>query len=206
MSYSQNQEDIKIADYFNGKIGNLLSVGENNGTMLSNAKLLIELGWSAWLLEPASVCADLFLLHKDNPKVHVFNYGLGLKDERVKFYESENHVPGGSDIALVSSTDYNETVRWREAGVKFNEREIQLVSFEKFWNVADKPKFDFISIDCEGNDWNVLQQINLSEVECKALVIEWNGNRELKYKFRTYCSQFGLKLIHKNAENLIFAL
>lgn len=203
-SYSQNAEDVFVLEYFKGFKGTLLSVGENNGIDFSNAKLLIEHGFEAYLLEPGSVCADLFLLHKDTPKVHVFNYGIGEQDEVVKFYESGAHVLNGGDTGLVSSTDYEETIRWRNSGVQFDETEIQLISFENFCNAIDSPIFDFISIDAEGYDWRILKQINLTEVGCQALVIEWNSIPALKVQFENYCGLYGLKLAHVNAENLIY--
>lgn len=204
-SHSQNKEDLKIAKYFNGKVGTLLSVGENDGKTYSNAKLLIDNGWSAYLLEPASVFQELHILHEDNEKVKTFNFGLGLKEETVKFYESKNHVPGGTDKALVSSTSYEETKRWRQAGVEFIECEIRLMPFNKFWEEQGNPILSFITIDCEGNDWNVLQQINLKDVGCECLIIEWNGDKVMARKFANYCYKFGLREIHSNAENKIYA-
>lgn len=205
MTYSQNKEDLKVLRYFNGRKGNLLSVGENDGKTFSNAKLLIESDWNAWLLEPASVFQELHILHENNDKVKTFNFGLGTKEETVKFYESKNHVPGGTDKALVSSTNYEETKRWRKAGVEFIETEIRLIPFNKFWEEQGKPEFNFITIDCEGNDWNVLKQIDLKAVNCECLCIEWNGDVHLAMKFANYCRGFGLKEIHSNAENKIYA-
>lgn len=203
-SYSQNKEDLIVLDYFKDRTGSLLSVGENDGTTFSNARLLIEKGWSAYVLEPSTVCSELFKLHKSNPNVHIFNYGLGTKEGIVKFYESLNHVKGGSDRALVSTVDYNETIRWRKSGVEFIERNIQMVPFNKFYESIEKPKFNFITIDCEGLDYDILVQINLAEVECECLVIEWNGDNKLKNKISRHCSNFGLFQSHQNKENLIF--
>lgn len=206
MTYSQNKEDLKVLRYFNGKKGTVLSVGENNGTDLSNAKLLIEADWSAYLLEPASVFDSLKELHKDNAKVKCFNFGLGGKNKKVKFYESKNHVPNGDDLALVSSINYEETERWRKAGVEFEEKEIEIRTFKKFWDNEGQPVFDFISIDAESVDWEILKQIDLKEVGCKCLCIEHNGDKELLQKYITYCGKFGLKEFHRNAENILFCL
>lgn len=206
MSYSQNAEDTYIANYFGDFKGNLLEIGANEGITLSNSKLLIEQGWSAYLIEPGSVCGDLILLHKGNPKVHIYNYGIGIKEEIVTFYESGAHVFNGTDRGLVSTFDFAETIRWRNNGVDFTEQHIQLVPFDKFYNYIDNPVFDFISIDAEGYDWQILQQIDLALVGVKALCIEWNGNPELKILFTKYCEIYGLKLAHINSENLIFIL
>lgn len=204
-SYSQNGEDLKILEYFKGRKGKLLSVGENDGITFSNAKLLIDNGWAATLLEPSSVFDDLMALHIDNPQIDCHKIGLSKETGTVKFWESENHVPNGTDKALVSSSDYFETKRWRNAGVKFQEKTIEVMSFSDFYEGIGRKKFNFISIDCEGVDWIILQQINLSEVECECLIIEWNGNKKLEMDYRIYVQNFGLKEIHRNAENIIYA-
>lgn len=205
-SYSQNKEDLKVLRYFKGRKGTLLEVGANDGTTLSNSKLMIESGWLAYLVEPSSVFKSLESLHKSNNKVVCLNYGVGEKEETVKFYESKNHVKNGTDLALVSSVNFKETKRWRDNGVEFTETEVKLLPFKKLWDNEGQPTLNFISIDCEGLDWQILKQIDLKEVGCEVLCIEWNGNKTLEQKFADYCANFGLKEIHRNAENLIFAL
>lgn len=204
MTFSQNKEDLKVLRYFNGKKGTLLEVGSNDGISLSNSKLMIDSDWSAYLIEPASVFKDLQKLHKGNDKVKCFNFGLGEKEETVKFYESKNHVPNGEDRALVSSVNLQETERWRNAGVEFEEKEIKLVPFKKFWDDEGQPIFNFISIDVESLDWEVLKQIDLKEVGCEALCIEHNGDKKLIDLFTNYCNKFGLKEKYRNNENILF--
>lgn len=206
VSYSQNKEDLKVKRYFGENKGTLLSIGENNGVDLSNAKLLIDNGWHAYLLEPSSVYNDLKDLYQGNDRVNTFGFGIGAKTGTVKFWESSEHIKGGKDKALVSSIDYKETERWRKSGVEFTEKTIEVKSFKEFWMEEGKPIFDFISIDTEGQDEVILKQINLKEVGCKCLVIEWNGDNKLEKSFTDYCNKFGLKEIHRNAENLIFAI
>lgn len=203
-SYAQNQEDVFVLNYFKSYKGNLLSVGENDGQTFSNARLLIEQGWSATLIEPSSVFGKLFNLYQpeNRANVRLCNYGIGEKNKVVPFYESGAHVPGGTDRALVSSTDLAETQRWRKTGVQFTEKDIQLVTFKKFWD--GKEQFDFISLDTEGHDWSILQQIDLNKVGCRCLCIEWNGNDALHKLFTDYCAKFGLGLSLSNRENLIF--
>lgn len=200
--YGQNLEDKFVHEYFGNYKGHLLEIGANTGIFLSNSLALINLGWSATLLEPGETCVDLMYLHEKNNKVAVHNFGIGETNGKVKFYESANHVPGGSDKGLVSSVDYSETERWRKAGVQFKETEIMLYTFDKFWSSIGKPKFDFISIDTEGCEVAILQQIDLEQVGCKCLCIEWNGDPDLSTKFTQYCAGYKLALV--NNENLIF--
>lgn len=203
-SYSQSQEDLIIKKYFGQFIGNLLSVGENDGETFSNAKLLIDCGWSATLVEPSSVFSKLQSLHNENSKVKCYQIGIGLADETSILFESGPHVIGGNDQALVSSVDYAETEKWRDSGVEFNETPIILKTFKTFYDEINHPIFDFITIDAESFDWEILQQINLKKVGCRCLIIEWNGDKRLEKKFTTYCLKYKLKPIHKNSENIIY--
>lgn len=203
---SQNDEAELALKYFKGRKGTLLDVGANDGKTFSNSFDLIKAGWGAYLLEPGAVGSELIKTHRGNQKVHIFNYGLGEKMEKVKFFESGAHVKGGSDLGLVSTTNEEETERWKKFGVQFRETEIQLVPFDGFYKYNGRPKFNLISLDTEGNDWKILKQIDLKEVGCEFLIIEWNGNPELKNLFSHYCGKFGLNLLSENPENLVYSI
>lgn len=203
--YSQNAEDVFVLDYFKGFKGTLLEVGANDGRTLSNSLLLIENGWKGHLIEPGrKVFGSLYALHEFNPSVKMYNYGIGNKFETVTLYESGAHIINGSDLGLVSTIDYAETERWRKSGVQFDEITIQINTFDGFYKFCNSDTFDFISIDAEGLDWQILQQIDLNSVGCKCLCIEFNGDNELQVRFSIYCASYGLKLAHINNENLIY--
>lgn len=201
-SYAQNKEDEFIANYFGDHKGTLLSIGENNGIDLSNARTLLEDGWAGHLVEPSSVFYDLKRLYLGNEKVHCYNVAIGEQQGIVDFYESGAHVPNGTDKALVSTLDFNETQRW--SGVQFNKIKVNVIPFNFLWEMTDFAKFDFISIDAEGHDLLILEQIDLAAVGCKCLIIEHNGNKNLLEAYKGYCRNFGLVAVVENAENVVF--
>lgn len=201
---SQNNETQIILEYFSGRTGTVLDIGANDGLTFSNSYDLIQAGWYGILFEPGHVYDQLHALHKGNGKVHTHRLGIGEREEIVKFWQSGPHVKNGIDQGLVSTMHEHETHRWRKAGVKFKEIEIELVPFS--WVASKYPVFDCISIDCEGMDWTVLKQINPIEVSCKCIVIEWNSERQLEKLYHDYLRPFGFKEISRNAENLIFAI
>lgn len=203
-SYSQNAEDVIVWALFKGFKGTLLEIGANNGQTLSNSKLLIENGFSGHLVEPGHTFNALSKSHKKNDKVKCYNYAIGgLFETEMSFYESGAHVKGGNDTGLVSTLDFEETERWRRNGVQFTERKVAVKPFSHLYRDMGKPMLDFISIDAEGHDWDILQQIDLNMVGCKVLIIEWNGDQDLLKKFTDYCANF--RLVDKNNENLIFS-
>jgi FkbM family methyltransferase len=202
-SVAQNKEDLFIQEYFGDFKGTLLDIGSNDGITFSNSRLLIENGFKAHLVEPSSVFYDLKRLYLGNQNVHCYNVAIGEQQGIVDFYESGAHVPNGTDKALVSTLDFNETQRW--ANVQFNKIKVNVVPFNFLWEMTDFAKFDFISIDAEGHDLTILRQIDLDAVRCKCLIIEHNGSEDLKTDFCRYCvDQFGMKLALVNAENIIF--
>ena len=206
-SYSQSREDLFVASYFKNYTGTLLSIGENDGLTFSNAKLLLEKNWRGHLIEPGRTFTDLVKLHYTNPNVSLYNYAIGGEFQtEATFFESGAHVIGGSDMGLVSTLDFEETERWRKSGVQFTETKVPVKTFRDFWNEAGKPQLDYISIDAEGHDWDILQQIDLKEVGCRCLIIEWNTDPNLYFLFGEYCNRYGMNVYSSNNENLIFIL
>lgn len=205
-SYSQNAEDRFILNHFGNFKGTLLEIGANDGLTLSNSRLLIERGWQAHLIEPGSTYWKLCNLYATISGVSLYNYAIGGEfNKEATFYESAAHVIGGSDVGLVSSLDFDETERWRKSGVQFTETKVAVKTFREFYNEAGQPPLDFISVDAEGHDWDILQQIDLTAVGCKALCIEWNGNATFKSLFENHAIyEHKMKLAHINRENLIF--
>lgn len=204
--YSQNNEEKIILDYFGPDYqGSILDIGANDGITLSNSLACIERGWIAFLLEPAKVpFRKLFERHLSNLNVFCLNYGIGTKDERVKFYSSGWHL-NQNDTDLLSTFKESELKRWGGTKNEFTESEAELKTFESFikqFKSIKDLKFDVISIDVEGMDYEVLTQIDLKKYACKMLIVETNSVDDKKYI--DYAVSFGMKLHHKNHENLIF--
>ena len=202
--YSQNKEDIAVWNFFKNRTsGTVLEIGANDGTTLSNSLFLIEQGWNACLIEPSSVYSQLADKHKGNSKVSCFNMAIGNINGTIRFHESGAHVVNGSDKALVSTLIETEKDRWKK--VEFTETEVECRSFGYWWNSAGNPMLDYISIDCEGMDVDILKQIDLTAVGCFCLCIEHNSNKDVFKEIDTYCKAAGLtKVLLYNAENVIY--
>lgn len=209
--YSQNGEDVIALNYFNEKgreIKSLLDIGANDGITFSNSKLLIENGWIGTLLEPSHVaCKKCFENYIFDDYTCIYNFGIANETGEQDFLESASHLPNGKDIALLSSVPSRLTERWKNS-VDFQESKAMFYTFADFEKnyLMDGEKFAFISIDAEGYDWDILKQIDLKKYGVEMLCIEWNGDKELEQKYIAYCSKFGLNELHRNEENMIFAL
>lgn len=204
--YSQNNEDELMLAYFNSKNKSVLEIGANDGKTLSNSLLFIENGWRAHLIEPSKKAFDCLLkLHGQNQNVHIYNVAISDVTETKKYYES-GALLGADDYSLVSSLDENELKRWG-GSVDFVETTAECVSWNDFikFNKLKTTQFNLISIDAEGYDWIILQQIDLCSHNCEMLCVEWNGIKDNDIKFTEYANRHNLFEIHRNAENIIFA-
>jgi FkbM family methyltransferase len=203
--YTQNNEEQLILDYFkssNPQELTVLDVGANDGITFSNSKKIIELGWNAVLIEPSPKAFErLQKLHESNEKVKILNVAITPTNSIFCLHESESLLNMG-DVALVSSIKHEETERWRKANINFNKVDVPGITFDNMCMQVEEYTYDLISIDVEGFDYDVLSQIDLNKVGCKMLIVEFNGKD--KHNFVHYVSEFGLKLISENPENLIF--
>lgn len=199
--YSQYGEGKVINHYFNNKQGICVSLGENDGKTLSNVLGLIEIGFSAYLVEPSTEAFfKLTELHERNKKVRCFNFAIGSYDGETTFYHSGTHLNSG-DTSLLSTIDKNEIDRWKGT-CEFTETKAQLKKWETFVKDANIKDIDFISIDCEGVDFEILQQIDFNKHNVKMVCVEYNNvNSEL---YEQHMAKYGFNLHYKNFCNLIF--
>jgi FkbM family methyltransferase len=201
---SQNNEAEIVMGYFHGAIGAVLDIGANDGETFSNSYDLIKYGWSADLVEPSPAAfAKLIALYGENyPKIKLHNFAISSTTSIDSvLYDSGAHVAGGQDRALVSTIVETEKSRW--PNVEFEAKKCHSFTFK---DSRLKGPYDFISIDCEGMDWDILQQMNLSELGCHCICLEHNSDSILKKKMIEYCSGYSLnKVLLQNAENIILA-
>jgi len=196
-NYSQNREDVVVQNYFQGYIGKLLSIGENDGITLSNSRALIELGWKADLVEPSPTAYKMLEnLYKKNDNVTTHKVAIGKRNGFTQLFDMGTHL-GRGDTSLLSTIKEKEMERWR--GTEFKPVKVKVMTYDKF----TQETYDFISIDAEGMDIDILKQINLDGVKC--LCIEYNNDRHAEAEIRAIMpSRF--KEIYRSLENLVYAL
>mgnify|MGYP003403051092 FL=1 len=199
IKYSQGLEENYIVKYFKDFKGTLLDIGANDGKTFSNSLALIELGWRAILVEPSKIAfSKIKELHKANENVTLVNAAIGNETGFLTLYESGHHLKDKSDVALLSSLNESETTKWKNAGIEFKEYKVDVMPY----SCVAKPKYDFITIDAEGYDLEILKQIDLTNT--KLLCIEWNSIESNKEQILKYTSTFGMNnVIYQSAENLL---
>lgn len=201
--YSQGGEDQTIRNFINSNTGNILDIGANDGKLLSNSLHFIENGWGATLVEASPIAFEkLNNLHKQNNKVQCIQACLDNKNHKVTFYHNLNHYNQG-DTDLLSTID---EASFLDSSKKFpfDTLTLETSTYSQIKTNFIYKTYDIISIDIEGKDYEILTQIDLNNVECEILIIEYNGNNFKKQEILNYCSKFQMSnIILDNTTNIV---
>jgi len=201
MVYSQNEEQRYILEYFEGKTGTFLDLGCNDCKTFSNTRALFETGrWKGVLVDPSpkaiEKCKELYNGHKG---VYIYQYAI-LSHNGKDILRQSGALCSAADVGLVSTFHDAEEARFRRT-VVYEPVEVKCFRWKTFLNRVPIKEFDFVSIDCEGSDLEILAQMDISKVQM--ICLEWNGKEDLKKDFEYYLE--GFKLIYTSGENLLYA-
>lgn len=200
MNHSQNQEQEAILKYFGDLKGTFLDLGANNGVTLSNTRALAERGWCGVLVEPSPIPYRQLEELYANSKGCFYTYecAIGNKNGKGILYDSGELLKQG-DHGLVSTLVIKEIDRFKSV-LNYEMIQVKIFRWKTFLNRLSLKKFEFISIDCEGMDADILDQIDVSETQC--VCIEWNSHQDLKDRFSKKLE--GFRIIYTSGENLIY--
>ncbi len=176
ISYSQFGEDLIVKDFFN-KMDKpritYLDVGANEARYISNTYYFYEKGSKGVLIEPNPVLAKKLVLKR--PKDKVLSVGIGEKNaEPIDFYVFPKQYNG------LSTFSKEEALHWQNVGMKGKGKmqfekiiKIPLVTIndiikDHFQNIAP----NFISIDVEGLDLQIVQSFNFEIYRPEIFCIE----------------------------------
>lgn len=177
-----------------------LDLGANDGVTFSNTKALYDFGWNGTYIEASPSAYNRLLFNlKNKTAIETYNIAICDKDGEFTFNESSSLI-NKNDIGLVSTFHECEVSRFKDV-VTYKKVIVNSLKWETFIKKTPYKDFDFISMDIEGSEMDVLPFMNLSKTKC--LCIEWNGSSYLKKEYEKYLS--GFNLISSNPENLIYA-
>ncbi len=197
MSYSQNNEESYILEYFKeNNNGKYLEIGSFHPTKFSNTRALYEKGWEGRLVEPSPKCMkNLEDAYSNEPRITLIQAAITDNDGIITFYEANSDAIG--------STDVSHKQKWEKGcGVQYTEITVKSISMATFLKEHGE-NVDFINIDVEGTNMQLFNLIpDWFFDSIKMICIEHDGkNIEMENKLKT----FGFHKILFNAENLIMA-
>ena len=194
-SKSQLRQDLFIlseTEYKKG--GYFVEFGATNGIDLSNTYLLeTEFSWKGILAEPANIWKQK--LHENRPNAFIETMCV-WKDSNSLLTFNETDYPELSTLDIFSNNDGH--INTRQAGKKY---EVQTISLNDLLRKYQAPKYiDYLSIDTEGSEYEILNAFNFSEYSIGIISVEHNYTPKREMIFALLTSQ-GYKRKHENISN-----
>ena len=187
-SYSQFEEDLTINYFFKDFVGKYVDIGCYHPIKFNNTLLLYNRGWKGVNIDLNPTSIDLFNMVR-NEDLNI-NACLSDKEEEVTiFFDNE--------FSALNSI-YSSNVE------KFQIKNYKKIKTKtKIFSDLVKDNFDFLNIDCEGNDLKILKSINLSIYTPKLICIEAGLENDTGAIYK-YLSFNGYELLEVKKESHIF--
>ncbi|WP_435005878.1 FkbM family methyltransferase [Tundrisphaera lichenicola] len=163
VSYAQNYEDILLARVFREARGLYIDVGANHPIFHSVTKLFYDRGWRGINIEPSPILHTRLV--EDRPEDVNLNVGLADNEGTLTFYES-NVYHGWSTFRPELAEHY------RGQSVSMIERPVPVTTLAKVCEDHVSEPIDFLKIDAEGFEREVLLGGDFRRWRPRVLVIE----------------------------------
>lgn len=205
-SYSQKGEDLLIDRYFHSKAdGFYVDIGASHPQDASNTKVFYDRGWHGINIEPNPDRIALF--SRERTRDTNLNIGVGSKTQRALFYEFEP--------ATFSTFSRSEAAMLREAGYPVKRTvEIEVRRLSEILDDCAVPAIDFMSVDTEGLEMEVLQSndwrkyrptlLCIETIDFMKLLRDGTGESERKTGIDRYLASQGYEEYFSNGLNTIY--
>jgi len=132
--------------------------------------------------------------------IHLIEPNLSLHEKLIKCYDRLNDihdihihgfgistVDGKAALNLYGNSGLSSLIDRKSYNWKQSELEIDCITFNNFCNQFNISKIDYLSIDTEGLDYEILNSIDLKLVDIKEIVFEWWSyeDDDMQNKYRT---------------------
>jgi FkbM family methyltransferase len=166
ISYAQNAEDVRLRRAFAGQSsGFYIDVGANHPVELSVTKHFYESGWSGVNVEPLP--KQFALIEQDRPRDTNLNLACSSQPGTLKLYAARGTASG------MSSFTVEEVKVHRENGFEFDEISTEVVTLASICEMhAAGKSIDFLSVDVEGHEREVLEGADFSRFRPRVVLVE----------------------------------
>lgn len=189
---SQYNEDVFISKHFAGRTGRFLDIGAYDGITYSNTRCLMERGWSGICVEPNPLIFP-YLCDKtqDFPLVQRLQAAI-LPDT---FRASKMWVTQDALSSFIPQ--HVETINRHNPEIKFKQVSVKTLRWREFLTINPEP-YDFINIDVEGMNWEILRDGPLAEMVC----VEMDPSSEVP-RMKEHFNLFGMSNMVEIGGNLL---
>ena len=181
-NYSQFNEDLFLVDFFhNKKKGKFVDLGAFHPIRYNNTYLLYKKGWSGTNIDLNPVAIDMFNIAR-NRDINI----CALMSEKSNIEKNVYYEHGFSAVnSLVLTKELKKVLK-----------KVKIMKTKTFDDLVSHD-FDFLNIDLEGHDYEVLRTINLKKNKPGLICIEILENSKDKENIFKYMTKNNFEFINK---------
>jgi FkbM family methyltransferase len=186
-SYSMNNEDTAVLDYFkNKKNGFYVDVGCHHPTYINNTYLLYKKNWSGINVDTSQFSIDLF--NHMRPQDLNYNCAVSNRNGTVKLFFQKEF----SQLSTIESIQAKNVF---QGNIK--EKDIQAFTLDEILNrhKYKNTKIDFLNIDVEGADLKVLEGLSFEKFKPELICLEIHDKEVKKSKIYNFLTDKKYELI-----------
>jgi FkbM family methyltransferase len=172
ITFSQNFEDVMLSRVFNRKTdGFYIDIGAHDPDELSVTKHFYNLGWNGINIEPVPKSFNKFI--KKRKRDINLNIAIGSVEEVREFYSVSGYLKSGLDASALSSfCKKNVFDAAREFDINYEAIEIKTKPLKEICDTYCKKPIDFIKIDVEGLETDVIKGADFINYRPTIVLIE----------------------------------
>jgi len=207
--YSQHGEDYLLWNFFGFKReGYFIEVGAFDGVYLSNTYSFESVGWKGICIEPIPEMYALCAKNRENSIC--INAAAGADEqnhEKIGFFQDDmglyaSCVTSEESARFIEQSYENDNISYE--GLKKYDVEVRSLNNILETEQKKHQSIDFVSIDVEGFELDVLNGFNLKKYKPTVLLIEAN-DKDQKKKILDYVLKKGYHFACEVSVNLVFA-
>ena len=204
LGYSQEGEDMLLARFFEGtENGFFVDIGAHHPIRFSNTYHFYKQGWRGINIDATPGSMEPFkILRPEDVNIEM---GISVKEGNLTYYLFE-------EPALNTFSEERVKFLTEETPFKFKNRvTVKTKTLAQILdeNISEGKKIDFLSIDIEGLDFEILQTNNWNKYRPTFILIEdINGSLEniSQSKLYSYLHPLGYLVVAKTKNTLFFKL
>ena len=181
--------------------GTYLDIGCFHPTKFNNTNKMYQAGWTGINIDLNPFTIDLFKFARPRD----INICAALSNKKKKTKLFYHH-----DLSSQNTLSQNH-VKWMEGHFKLKNLSVKNIKTQKLEDILNNhsiKKIDFLNIDIEGIEYEVISSINLNKFEVQVICIEMLGYNKIqknnKKKIIKYLKKNNFKKVTKIRENYIF--
>jgi len=177
--FSQAGQDKFVNDSYFRSMNNgfFVEIGAYNGIDGSNCYFFEKfLNWSGIAIEPSPT---QFLALQKNRKCKCVNKAVAKKSEKIEFIDV---IEGYTQMSGINNSSYQKTLEIIKKDLRtvLEKKIVEAATFSEI--VEYNYLIDYLSIDVEGGETDILESIDFNLYQIKVLSIENNYPNEINYE------------------------